>query len=166
MYFTMSYERKTKMKKIIALLLALMMVFALVACGGSKAPATDTGADAGAEDSINTNDTEAGESIGDAVDGTEAGSDAAEGEGVEEVTVMTHDEFVAAPLDTQVVVETYVQAKQGWWENEGVGVATFYTQNEDGAFFLYNMPCSQEEYDKMVRDAGRISGRENSILEV
>ncbi len=32
--------------------------------------------------------------------------------------VMTHAQYVAAPLDSQVVVETYVQAKQSWWENK------------------------------------------------
>ena len=115
------------MKKIIALLLALVMVFALVACGGTKAPAVDA---------------EVGESI---LDG-----DATEGEVVEEVVVMTHDEFVAAELDTQVVVETYVQDKQGWWEKDGVGVATFYTQAEDGAYFVYEMRCSEEEYNQLV----------------
>ena len=29
-------------------------------------------------------------------------------------------------------------------------MATFYTQDKDGAYFLYNMPCSQEDYDAMV----------------
>lgn len=63
---------------------------------------------------------------------------------------MTYAEYVAADVDSEVVVETYVQAKQGWWENEGVGVATFYTQDKDGAYFLYNMPCSKEDYDKLT----------------
>ena len=65
--------------------------------------------------------------------------------------VMSHDEYVAADLDSEVTVETYVQAKQGWWEKDGVGgVATFYTQAQDGAYFLYDMPCSKEDYDKMT----------------
>ena len=58
------------------------------------------------------------------------------------VTVMTHAEFDAAAVDSPVTVETYIQAAQGWWEKDGVGVATFYTQADDGAYFLYNMPCS------------------------
>ena len=60
--------------------------------------------------------------------------------------VMTYEEYAAAELDTEVVVETYVQAKQGWWEN----TATLYTQDKDGAYFIYNLPCSQEDYDKMT----------------
>lgn len=64
--------------------------------------------------------------------------------------VMTYADYVAAELDAEITVETYIQAKQGWWENKGVGNATFYTQNEEGAFFLYNMPCSQEEYELLT----------------
>ncbi len=60
--------------------------------------------------------------------------------------VMTYAEYAAAPLDSEVVVETYVQAKQSWWDNKG----TFYTQDKDGAYFIYNMACSKEEYDKLV----------------
>ncbi len=60
--------------------------------------------------------------------------------------VMTHEEYVAAELETEVTVETYVQAKQGWWDNKG----TIYTQAPDGAYFLYELPLSQEDYDKLV----------------
>jgi len=60
--------------------------------------------------------------------------------------VMTYEEYAAAALNDQVVIETYVQDKQGWWDNAG----TFYTQDKDGAYFLYNMPCSEEEYNKLV----------------
>ncbi len=60
--------------------------------------------------------------------------------------VMTYAEYAAAPLDSEVVVETYVQAKQSWWEDK----ATIYTQDYDGAYFIYEMPCSQDDYDKLV----------------
>jgi len=60
--------------------------------------------------------------------------------------VMTYAQYAAAALDSQVVVETYVQAKQSWWEDK----ATVYTQDGDGAYFLYNMACSKEDYDKLV----------------
>ena len=63
--------------------------------------------------------------------------------------VMTHAEYIAADLDTEVVVETYVQAKQSWWDNK----ATVYTQDQDGAYFLYNMACSEEDYAKLVPGA-------------
>ena len=60
--------------------------------------------------------------------------------------VMTHAEYTAAALDTEVVIETYVQAKQSWWEDK----ATVYTQDRDGAYFIYNMACSAEDYEKLV----------------
>lgn len=60
--------------------------------------------------------------------------------------VMTYEQYAAAPLDSQVVVETYVQAKQSWWEDK----ATVYTQDKDGAYFLYDMACPQAEYDKLT----------------
>ena len=60
--------------------------------------------------------------------------------------VMTHEEYVAAELDSEVVIEAYVQAKQSWWEDQ----ATVYAQDQDGAYFLYNMACSEEDYEKLV----------------
>lgn len=74
-----------------------------------------------------------------AVSGTALAAETTEG-------VMTHAEYVAAELETEVTVETYVQAKQSWWEDK----ATVYSQNEDGAYFLYNMACSEEDYEKLT----------------
>lgn len=59
--------------------------------------------------------------------------------------VMTYEEYVAAELDSEVTIETYVQAKQSWWEDK----ATVYTQDKDGAYFLYDMACSEEDYEKL-----------------
>lgn len=60
--------------------------------------------------------------------------------------VMTYEEYVAAELDTEVVIEAYVQAKQSWWEDK----ATVYAQDKDGAYFLYDMACSAEDYEKLT----------------
>ena len=62
---------------------------------------------------------------------------------------MTHEEYIAADIDTEVTIETYVQAKQSWWEDK----ATVYTQDKDGAYFLYDMACSEEDYEKLVPGA-------------
>ena len=67
-------------------------------------------------------------------------------ETVETAKTMSYDEFVAADLDAEVCVETYVQATQSWWDNK----ITVYTQNEDGAFFIYEMACSEEDAAKLV----------------
>jgi len=55
--------------------------------------------------------------------------------------VMTHQEFLDAELGTPVVVETYVQAVQEWWND----TVTVYAQSEDGGYFLRNMACSRED---------------------
>ncbi len=60
--------------------------------------------------------------------------------------VMTYAEYDAAALETDVVIEAYVQAKQSWWDNK----ATIYTQDGDGAYFIYEMPCTEEEFNKMT----------------
>ena len=60
--------------------------------------------------------------------------------------VMTYAEYEAAALKSEVVIETYVQAKQSWWEDK----ATVYSQDKDGGYFLYNMACSEEDYKKLT----------------
>ena len=62
------------------------------------------------------------------------------------VQLTSYAQFKAAAVETEVTVETYVQAKQSWWQDK----ATIYTQNEEGAYFLYEMPCSKDDYDKLT----------------
>ena len=69
---------------------------------------------------------------------------------------LTYAEFMAAELESDVIVEAYVQAKQGWWDNK----ATLYLQDENGGYFAYNATCTQAEYNKIeegtkVRLAGK-----------
>ena len=59
---------------------------------------------------------------------------------------MSHDEYVAAALDSEVVIETYVQGHQSWRDNK----ITVYCQSEDGAYFLYELACSEEDAAKLV----------------
>ncbi|MBP3755556.1 MAG: hypothetical protein J6I66_11915 [Lachnospiraceae bacterium] len=136
------------MKKFTVVFAAAVMAVSLAACGAEE-PAQ-------VPEEVTEEVTEVEEAVeadAEDADAEDADADAdADADTTEEsdVVVMSYDEFVAADVDTEVVVETYVQDKQGWWENEGVGMATFYTQDKDGAYFLYNMPCSQEDYDAMV----------------
>ncbi len=60
--------------------------------------------------------------------------------------VMTYAEYAAAELDTQVTVETYIQATQSWWD----GAIKLYTQDKEGAYFIYDMPCTEEEAQLLV----------------
>ena len=64
----------------------------------------------------------------------------------EEAKTMTHEEFAAAALESEVCVDTFVQATQAWWDNK----ITVYAQSADGAYFIYNMTCAQEDAAKLV----------------
>ncbi len=97
------------MKKIVAMLMALLMLLACTAVAEEAAPAVE-----------------------------------AKSEGV-----MTYAEYAAAELDTEVTVECYVQATQSWWNNQIV----VYAADQEGAYFLYNMPCSEEDAAKLVPGA-------------
>ena len=122
------------MKKLIAMLLALVMVFGLVACG-QKAPEAAPETQPATEAPTEAPTEEATEAP------TEEATEAAP-----EVTVMTYADYVAAELDSEVVIETYVQAHQSWWDNK----ITVYCQSPDGAYFLYELACSEEDAAKMV----------------
>lgn len=98
------------MKKILALIMAVMMMFSVVACSSGDGNANNTADDVKSEG------------------------------------VMTYAEYAAAAVEDSVVIEAYVQAKQSWWDNK----ATVYTQDKDGAYFIYDMPCSEEDYAKLT----------------
>lgn len=73
--------------------------------------------------------------------------------------VMTYAEYDAAAIDEKVVIEAYVQDKQAWWEKDGKGVITVYSQDKDGAYFLYEMACTKEDAEKLVKGAKiRVTG--------
>ncbi len=61
--------------------------------------------------------------------------------------VMTYEQYDAAALDSEVVVEAYVQAKQSWWEDK----ATVYAQDGNGGYFFYDMACSEADYAKLEK---------------
>lgn len=129
------------MKKILALVLALCLALTMLAACGDKIDDNKVNNPANDADNVNNAD-----------DNADNAADASDDNVVDEedvpapAGVMTYAEYAAAELDTQVTVETYVQAKQSWWDDK----ATFYTQDKDGAYFIYNMPVSKEEYDKLV----------------
>ena len=106
--------------------LASASMFALTACGGGG------GASDGGSDAADT----AAPAAAAAGDGTDA-----KGEGV-----MTYDEYMAAAVDDEVTIECFVQATQSWWEDK----ITIYAADADGAYFIYNATCSEEDSAKLV----------------
>ena len=61
--------------------------------------------------------------------------------------VMTYAEYAAAEMDAQVVIEAYVQATQSWWDNK----ITVYAQDPDGAYFIYELACSEADAAKLTK---------------
>ena len=129
------------MKKKIAMSLVVASVLVFAGCGNSNNAASTQSSQAESQVESSQESTQAAESESTVAETTEEAAEDAKGEGV-----MTYEEYVAADVDTEVVIETYVQAKQSWWEDK----ATVYTQDQDGAYFLYNMACSEEDYAKLV----------------
>ncbi|MBQ3252132.1 MAG: hypothetical protein IJB02_02695 [Oscillospiraceae bacterium] len=110
------------MKKLFAMLLAVLMVAGLVACGETAAPAGTTATP------------------------TTATGDATEATNGTEVALMTYEEFMAAEVDAAVCIETYVQATRAWWNN----TICVYAQGPDGGYFMYDMACSEEDAAKLT----------------
>ena len=127
------------MKKLAAMLLVMATGVAAVGCATTTAPAAP--AAEAAEEAAEAVEEAAEEAAEEVAEEAEEVFEDVKGEGV-----MTYAEYAAADLDTEVVIETYVQAKQSWWED----AATVYTQDPDGAYFLYNLVCPEEDYDKLV----------------
>jgi hypothetical protein len=137
------------MKKRFLALAAVCAVLAAAGCNNN----TQTGTTAAATTTTAATTTEAAtEAVTEAPETTtEAATEALTDEAPSMEGVMSHEEYIAAELDSPVTVMTYVQAKQGWWEDNGVGQASFYAQdNPEGGYFFYNMPCTKEEYDAIV----------------
>ena len=63
--------------------------------------------------------------------------------------VMTYAEYEAAELDSEVVIEAFVQAKQSWWQDK----ATVYAQDGEGGYFMYDMACSEADYELLTQGA-------------
>ncbi|MBR3680657.1 MAG: hypothetical protein IKL79_01480 [Clostridia bacterium] len=128
------------MKKILILLLAVCLAFALASC---KKACDHVDADAdGACDSCGAEVpvpcTHADENYDGACDSCNTAM---------EVKVMTYAEYMAAELNSHVVIEAYVQGHQSWWDNK----VTVYLADEDGAYFAYEMVCSEEDAAKLEK---------------
>ena len=120
------------MKKLIAMLLVLTMAASFAACAKTEAPAAPETTAAPVE----TPEAPA------PVETTVASAEETEAA----AAVMTHEEFMAAELESVVTVETFVQGHQSWWDNK----ITVYCQSEDGAYFLYELACSEDDAAKLV----------------
>ena len=112
------------MKKLLTIMLSVLMVCGLVACSSNKeAEPTETA----------TTEPETTET-------TTADFPTAKD---------TYETFMAAENDSEVEVLMYVQAHQGWWEDNGQGVMTLYGMDNYGGYFVYNAKMDEATADSI-----------------
>ena len=173
-------------KRALAVLLALVLALALVGCGGSGAggkdaaektveDSADPAEDADDEDDEGWVDADDDEGWVDAdeedvegqADAADEDADVEAGAEVdvaeeslpynELVPVMNEQEFAAAENGSPVTVDTYVQAKHAYHEEEST--TCLYTQNEEGAYFVVDLPITQYDYNRLEEGQQiRVSG--------
>ncbi len=137
------------MKKKTVLAMILEMTVVLAACGTeAQAPATEPTEVAEAAAPTEEAPAENAEAT-EAAEPTEAAeAEPTEAEApAEEAETMSHADYIAAAVDDAVTVDVYVQATQSWWEDK----ITVYAADEDGAYFIYNMACSEEDSEKLTQ---------------
>lgn len=127
------------MKKFGTLLLVSAMVMSMAACGSSD---TTTESSSSVEsEAVVSEPNEAP---------VEETHEAVVEESVEEeqpeIIGMSYADYVATELNTEITIGMYVQATQSWWDDK----ITVYGADEDGAYFVYNMACSEEDAQKLV----------------
>ena len=109
------------MKKLLTIMLSVLMVCALAAC--SKKETTETESGPVVETETATSDFPTAKD--------------------------TYETFMAAENDSEVEVLMYVQAHQGWWEDNGQGVMTLYGMDNYGGYFVYNAKMDEAVADSI-----------------
>lgn len=119
------------MKKFLVVLLALAMLLSFAACANQDDPTDAPTTDVPTTGEVTPEPT-----------GNEEFDPSAKSEGT-----MTYAEYAAAEIDDEVVIEAFVQAHQSWWMDSTTqqGKITVYAQDPDGAYFIYEMVCSEED---------------------
>jgi hypothetical protein len=118
------------MKKSILFLICIFVCVSLVSCFDGNEPCTEH---------VDTNSDYV-------CDKCEAELEKPDEDPFKDLAVMTYEEYAAAELDSPVHIEAYVQATQSWWDNK----ITVYAADEDGAYFIYELACSEEDAAKLI----------------
>lgn len=132
------------MKKFLtATLIVAMAVMTVVGCGKKKDDKKETTSEAKETTTVEDTSKEETSSEETSADETKAPI---------ETSVMTYEQYAAAAVDDEVTVQAIVMAKQSWWENK----VTVYAADADGAYFIYEMACSEDDNEKLVPGTGII----------
>lgn len=131
------------MKRFLAILLILCMALFAVACNNEESKPTDASEKPTAAPTEKPTETPTEKPTETPTEGNQGEVDyAAKSEGV-----MTYAQYDAAAVDAEVVIEAYVQATQSWWEDK----ITVYLQDPDGAYFAYELACSETDAAKLTK---------------
>ena len=125
------------MKKLIAFLICILVCFSLVACNWGTNKPCDEHVDANGDFVCDKCQAEIKKNDPPVVDDEDPFKDLA---------LMTYEQYAAAEIDAPVYIEATVQATQSWWDNK----ITVYAADEDGAYFIYEMACSEEDAAKLT----------------
>lgn len=132
------------MKKAIVIMLTGAMMLAAVACGGgsnsnsNSTPAAET----------QTEEAKPAEETAEAVESTVQETEEAEANIAEEA--ISYEDYLAAATDSEVVIQGSIQGKQSYYAQDDAGTANIYLQDQNGgAYFLYQLPCTEKEYELM-----------------
>ena len=60
--------------------------------------------------------------------------------------VLSYDEYLAAEVGSEVTIEAYITGRTTWYNN----AASFYLSDNDGGYYVYNLPCTEEEYASLL----------------
>lgn len=55
---------------------------------------------------------------------------------------LSHADFIKAEVGTEVSVQGYIQDRCTWYN----GAASFYFQDSNGGYYVYNLACTEDEY--------------------
>ena len=130
------------MKKAIVIMLTGAMMLAAAACGsGSSSNSTPA-------QNTQTEEAKPAEETQETVESTVEEQEQTEPNITEDA--LSFEDYMAAAIDAEVVVEGAIQGKQNYFVKDDEGKATIYLQDENGgAYFIYELPCTEKEYELM-----------------
>ena len=71
----------------------------------------------------------------------------------EESDALSYEEYIDAENGEYVTIDGYITGRCTWYGN----AASFYLQDDDGGYYVYNLPCSQDQYNKDLKVGQKIS---------
>ena len=66
---------------------------------------------------------------------------------------LSYSEYVDANDGDYVTIDGYITGRTTWWND----AASFYLQDDDGGYYIYNLPCSQNQFNNDLKVGQKIS---------